>query len=407
MDRPKSKPRVAVVSPFLDKGHGTERIVVEWISRLAEDFEIHVYSQYVKDVDLAQIVWHRIPRLPGPLLFSFLWWFAANRLWRVWDRRFRGLRHDLVFTPGINCLDADVISVHIVFGEFLRRVGPELQFRRNPVRLWPQLLHRRLYYRLAIGLETLAYPNPDITLIHMARKTAMDIERFYRRLDPGPILYVGLDHAAYNPARCSMLRTDARRKLGLSAERFAVLMIGNDLRNKGFRVLLEALAALRSLPVDLLIVGREDPAPFREMALNQALGDRVRFLPRRKDVEFYYAAADAYAGPSLEDAYSLPPAEAIACGLPVIVSATCGVSEIITHGSDGLVLADPTDSTTLADMIRRLYSDTEFRTRLGKRAAETAQQYTWERNAHDLASIFNAILRRKGSPAVHSLEQAL
>lgn len=51
MNGSKSKPRVAVVSPFLDKGHGTERIVLEWISRLVEDFEIHVYSQRVKDVD--------------------------------------------------------------------------------------------------------------------------------------------------------------------------------------------------------------------------------------------------------------------------------------------------------------------------------------------------------------------
>ena len=396
-----------MVSPFLDKGHGTERIVSEWISRLVEDFEIHVYSQHVEDVDLSRIIWHRIPRLRGPLLFNFLWWFAANRMWRVWDRRFRGLRHDLVFSPGINCLDADAISVHIVFGEFFRRVRRELQFRRNPVQFWPRLLHRRLYYRLAIALERLAYPNPEIPLIHMARKTAMDIGRFYQRLDCSRILYVGLDHAAYNPARCAMLRTDARKQLGLSTERFALLMIGNDWHNKGIRVLLEALVLLRSQPIDLLIVGREDPAPFRQMALGHALKDRTRFLPPRKDVEFYYAAADAYAGPSLEDAYSLPPSEAMACGLPVIVSAACGVSEIITDGSDGLILADPTDAGNLAAMIRRLYSDREFRARLGKKAAETAQQYTWDRNAHDLAAIFKGILRRKASPAEHYLEQAL
>ena len=39
------KPRLAVVSPSLDKRHGTERLVVEWISRLAPAFEIHIYSQ--------------------------------------------------------------------------------------------------------------------------------------------------------------------------------------------------------------------------------------------------------------------------------------------------------------------------------------------------------------------------
>ena len=117
------------------------------------------------------------------------------------------------------------------------------------------------------------------------------------------------------------------------------------------------------------------------MVLDYALGDHVRFVPPRKDV--------------------------MACGLPVIVSAACGVSEIITDGSDGLVLADSTDADTLAAMIHRLYSDKEFRAGLGKKAAETAQQYTWDRNAHDLAAIFKGILRKKASPAAHTLEQAL
>ena len=49
-------------------------------------------------------------------------------------------------------------------------------------------------------------------------------------------------------------------------------------------------------------------------------------------------AADAYVGPSLEDAFALPPAEAMACGLPVIVSNQAGACEIITDGVDGIVL---------------------------------------------------------------------
>jgi len=48
------------------------------------------------------------------------------------------------------------------------------------------------------------------------------------------------------------------------------------------------------------------------------LEGRVLFLPQRPDVEWYYAAADAYIGPSLEDSFALPPLEAMACGLSVI-----------------------------------------------------------------------------------------
>src|SRR5690348_152197 len=100
------KPRIAVVSRFIDKRHGTERRVAESVQRLASDYEIHLYSNRVEDVELSKITWHRIPALPGPHLFGYLWWLLANHIWRWRDRRFRGLAPALVYSPGINCLDA-------------------------------------------------------------------------------------------------------------------------------------------------------------------------------------------------------------------------------------------------------------------------------------------------------------
>jgi glycosyltransferase involved in cell wall biosynthesis len=405
MNEGKQKPRLAIVSPFLDKGYGTERIVIEWIAQLAGEFEIHVYSQQVTDLDFSQIVWHRIPKIPGPHIINFLWWFAANHIWRGWDRRVRGLQHDIVFSPGVNCFDADVVSVHIVFAEFLQRVRSELKLNRNPAWFWPKLLHRRLYYRLIIWLESRVYRNPETVLILIAQKTAKDLERIYQRRDRCVVLYLGLDHTAYHPARRAALRDSARQQLGLADGRFALLMVGNDWHKKGIRVLLDSMKLLRDLPVDLLVVGREDPAPFRTMVLEKGLDGRVTFLPPRSDVEFYYAAADAYAGPSLEDTFALPPAEAMASGLPVVVSIENGTFEIITDGVDGLILRDPNDASTLASMIRRLYEDKEFRIRLGEKAAETAAQFTWERNGRDLSAIFHEILQRKARPEPQTLTQ--
>ena len=64
----KPKARLAVVSPFLDKRHGSERITIEWLSHLPDEFDIHVYSQRVEDFDQSKFTWHRIPKLPGPHL---------------------------------------------------------------------------------------------------------------------------------------------------------------------------------------------------------------------------------------------------------------------------------------------------------------------------------------------------
>lgn len=401
------KPRIAVVSPFLDKRHGTERCVTEQIERLADDFEIHVYSQRIEDIDRSRITWHRIPKLAGPHLFNFLWWFAANRLRREWDSRVRGMRYDLVFSPGVNCFDADAISVHIVFAEYMRKIDSQSESVRQGIWSWPQLLHRRLYYRLAVFLERRAYTNPDTTLILNSKKASAALAGHYCRRGPCPIIYLGLDHETFNPARRVELRDKARKELGLCEGQFVLLLIGNDWHNKGGPVLLDALVELRDLNVDLLLVSNEDQAPLRAIVAGNALDRRVHVLPPRKDVEFYYAAADAYVGPSLEDTFALPPAEAMACGLPVIVSASTGVSETVTNSVDGLILDDPTDASSLAAMIRSLYQDEAFRARLGVKAAETARQYTWERNGRELAAVFEEILRRKSGFAAHTLTQEL
>jgi len=401
----KPKPRLAVVSPFLDKRHGSERITVEWLSHLPDEFDIHVYSQRVEDFDESKFTWHRIPKLSGPHLLNFLWWLAANRLWRYWDGRFRGLRHDLVFSAGANCLDADAICVHIVFAEYTRQVRGGMSFLRNPLWEWPRLLHRRLYYGISVLMEGRAYKNCETKLIVYSRKTARELKQFYGRTDRIPVLHLGLDHSVFNTAVRAVLRGRAREELKLAENQFTLILVGNDWRNKGVPVLLDALAHLRDLPVVLLIVSREDQSSCRRLVTEKKLDDRVLFLPPRRDIEFYYAAADAYAGPSLQESYGIPPAEAMACGLPVIVSAAAGVSEIVTDDVDAMVLDDPTDVDKLATMIRRLYEDKELRNRLGNKACETARRYTWDRNGRDLAVILEEILQRKARPGIQTLTQ--
>ena len=375
-------------------------MVIEWVTHLSNDFEIHVYSQRVEDIDLSAIVWHRIRKLPGPHVGNFLWWFFANQASRAWHR-FRGLKYDLTFSPGINCLDADAVSVHIVFAEFVRRVRPELKLSRNPMGSWPRLLHRKLYYQVIILLERIVFTEPRVQLILTAPQTAEELKRFYGRDDRFPVVSAGLDLAIFNPESRQALRKNARRELALAHDRFAILLVGNDWRKKGLLTLLKALQMLHPLPVDLLVVGRDDPESFHALVSQLNLTQHVHFLPSRKDIEFYYAAADVYAGPSLEDTFALPAAEAMASGLPVVISARAGASALIRDGLDGLILNDPTDAESLGTMLRSLYCDAPLRARLGLNAVVTVQQYTWERSSHELAAIFEDILRRKSNPGVN------
>jgi glycosyltransferase involved in cell wall biosynthesis len=388
-----SRRRIAVVSPFIDKRHGTERRVAEFISRLADDYEFHLYSTRVEDIDLGRVVWHRIPELRGPHVLGYLWWFLANHLWR-WQQRSHGNIPDLVYSPGINCLDADAVSVHIVFAGFRDAVKKELRLRRNPIAAWPQLIHRRLYYRLIAMLEPYVYGRGDLSIAAVSKTIACDLQRFYRCPGEISVIYNGLDVGCFSPERRASLRDDSRRNLSIRDEDFVLLLIGNDWKNKGLTCLLEAMGQVADPRLRAFVVGKDNRSPFLALIGQLGLNGQVQFCPPRADVETYYAAADVYAGPSLVDAFAQPPAEAMACGLPVITSRTNGGSEIITHGCDGLVLENPMDFMGLAEMIRKLIDDGALRNRLGAAAAETARQYTWERNAQQMRELFERAARR-------------
>ena len=124
---------------------------------------------------------------------------------------------------------------------------------------------------------------------------------------------------------------------------FVLLLIGNDWKKKGLDTLLKAIGLLKDLPLRILVVGSDAPGFYRQLVDQFALHDRVRFEKPSMDVLFFYAAADLYVGPSLEDSFGLPILEAMACGLPVIASANAGASELIRDGETGFILRDPQD----------------------------------------------------------------
>jgi hypothetical protein len=84
----------------------------------------------------------------------------------------------------------------------------------------------------------------------------------------------------------------------------------------------------------------------------------------------------------------------MACGLPVITTATNGTAEM-TDGVNGLILQDPNDVAGLALRIRRLYEHPEERERIAAQAAVTAAEYTWNRNGIEMRAIFADALRRR------------
>jgi UDP-glucose:(heptosyl)LPS alpha-1,3-glucosyltransferase len=113
------------------------------------------------------------------------------------------------------------------------------------------------------------------------------------------------------------------------------------------------------------------------------------------DVRQLYAAADILVAPSLEDSFNLPVLEAMACGLPVVVSPRAGVSEWLTNGFDALLLKDPENAAELTDAIRALAAGPQLRTTLAENAVATAHKFSWDEHAAELRQLMEEAAAKK------------
>jgi glycosyltransferase involved in cell wall biosynthesis len=406
--RERTELRLAVVSPFVDRRHGTERCLAEQLerfSKLPSPPEIHLYSQRVEDLPgvaagkfdsiNGKIFWHKVSRLPGPHLFGYVWWLIANHLGRWWDSRVRGVICDLLYSPGINAFDADAISIHVVFHEFYSRVRSHLRLRDSSPASWPVLLHRRLYYRLICLLESWIYTRKNISLSVISRHAADSVARMFGR--ESAVIPHGVDLEAFNPGARLRARAAARASMHVVGQDFCLLLIGNDWKNKGLDALLKAFALCQDLPLKLVVVGSDDQRPYTKFLQTAGLDRRVYFAKPSPEALTFYAAADAYVGPSLEDAYGLPIIEAMACGLPVVASARAGASEIITHNVDGFILQNPEDENEIAALLRRLVEEPALCIQMAGHASQTASHYSWDRNAADTWEFLLQAMRNKSN----------
>ena len=384
--------RLAVVSPFVDRRHGTERALAELLERLARTYhwEIHLYANRVEDLSINDsgrvlppgtggIFWHRVPSVPGPHLLQFVCWFYLNRLWRWGHTFFRGTSFDLVLSPGINSSDADVILVHALFHR-LRELAQEKAVSASlGIGLFSRI-HRRAYYALLTALERRTYTNPKVSLAAVSQRTAGLLASYFHRQDVR-VIPNAVDTTQFSSAIRLSRRSDARQRRNFQEGDLVLLLIGNDWDNKGLCTILEALRKLADIPLKLLVVGNDDVSSWRPTASRLGVLDRCNWETACTDILDVYAAADVYVSPSREDSFGMPVAEAMACALPVITSAFAGVSFLLHDGTDGFVLQDPHDAETLAKLLRMLFEQKELRSRVGEAAAKTALEWTWDRNA--------------------------
>ena len=171
------------------------------------------------------------------------------------------------------------------------------------------------------------------------------------------------------------LRTFAVESSGLPARdgRFKVIYAGQLTQRKGISYLLRGYRKFARSDSHLTLVGSivGSDAPLRPYA---DAFEHVRHQTRPA-LAAMYRASDVFVFPTLIEGMPLVVLEAMACGLPVIVTAN-GPGDIVRDGIDGFVIPER-DPDAVCDRLERLYRDPALRVEMGRNAAERARQFDW------------------------------
>lgn len=203
----------------------------------------------------------------------------------------------------------------------------------------------------------------------------------------------GIDLERFQP--CESERQAARAEVGV-AEGPVVLMNRSFKPIYGIEFFLRAIPRLLAkIPKVSVIIAGDGPLRASLVTLADELGvsSRTRFIGAVDNSRMprLLHAADVYVSSSLSDGTSISLLEAMACGLPVVVSDLPANREWVETGRNG-VLVSPGDSETLADAIERVLADPTLGRTMGQRNLEVARERAnWNRNYEKLEEMFDTI----------------
>jgi glycosyltransferase involved in cell wall biosynthesis len=332
---------------------GAEVLVAETIERLGHRIEPVIFC-----LDLVGSLGGRLQREGVPVLafgrrpgFDFS---VSRRMAREIRARRVAVLHAHQYTPffyGAIAAQLARTDPRVIFTEHGRHFPDRVSTRRR-------LMNRWVFDRLA------DYVN---AVCEFSARSLSEVDGFSRnRIE---VIPNGVDFPGYG--RVADV-AGLREALGLDPSRRYITTVARFHPVKDHRTLFHAFAEVAPVrpDVDLLLAG---DGPLREtlerLALELGIDPRVHFLGVRSDVADLLRASDVFALTSVSEAASITLLEAMACGLPVVVTAVGGNPEIVRDGEDGL-LAGRGDSHGIATALLKVLDDRRLACDMGQAGAE-------------------------------------
>ncbi len=167
---------------------------------------------------------------------------------------------------------------------------------------------------------------------------------------------------------------------------------GNEFKRKGLDALLKAMSLLPSANSKLVVAGGGDSASYTTLAKELGIKDRVIFLGLVTNIERLYAAADIFILPTLADAATMSPLEAMASGVATVMSSSVynGCAEHVRNG-EALILQQPQNPQEIANALHKL-TDDNYRYDLAERGRQLASQVTWANTTAQTLAAYAKVL---------------
>ena len=232
---------------------------------------------------------------------------------------------------------------------------------------------RRTWHKAAFSAVTrIGYGATDL-IVATSQGVADDLTRMFG-VDPARIRVLA------NPVDLHRVRAAVAEPVDPSVfpagDGPLVAAAGRLAEAKNYPLLIDALASVRErIPARLAILGQGELEPsIRQQIDRRGLSSAVRLLGFHANPWKFIAQADVFALTSRYEGFGNVLIEAMACGVPVVATASPGTRDIVTNGVDGL-LVDAHTPAAMADALLRVLGDDAYRQRLRLGAAASAEKF--------------------------------
>jgi phosphatidyl-myo-inositol alpha-mannosyltransferase len=192
------------------------------------------------------------------------------------------------------------------------------------------------------------------------------------------------------------------------SDELRLLFVGRAEERKGLPVLLSAFQALvEHVPSRLTIVGA-DPEEISRRVADPDLMSHIDVLGKVSDSILWrqLGEADLLCAPSLAgESFGMVLIEAMAAGTGVVASAIAGYSDVVTNGTDG-ILVPPADPQALAEELQILAHEPERVAAMGEAGRRSAERYAWPRIADEVTDVYERAIEPAPAPVMPVEEAA-